>query len=499
MGKDLNDFWRILLILAPIFLVGTLIVNAVIHWTYIENYLYYGLNLTASTIAALLAIAIILISAIFAFIFYREYRSFTQNENRMERIENKNVRQIMTKITALLVILLILGSFGTMIYGFSLWDHRFYTEGPYLTYANDQDPATEITICWRTTTPSTSVVRYGTSIDELSEIVTSEGRVIHHHVFLNDLLPNTVYYYEVESQDFGIKEFQTAPMRGQPAEFTFTLWADPRTNNHYTTAVSQPNINAYMAEELATSGTRQAFSIAIGDISDTGPSFETWAMYLKDICTSDFASNASNVIAVGNHEHHADPEGRYFRDYFPYQQGNFSFVYGHLYVLVLNIFDYEEGKWYDVNFPQEQFEWAKQDLEAHADIPFKIIAIHPSPINRGEFTTGGHHGNISTELLYLCSNYGVDALFTGHSHHYAVYELDGTHFIKIGIGGNANRYPWHYDGSENDVTRAGGSVLASGGEDTGWLRVDMTPTQMHIRPIMIDGTEYPGYTLNATS
>jgi hypothetical protein len=67
-----------------------------------------------------------------------------------------------------------------------------------------------------------------------------------------------------------------------------------------------------------------------------------------------------------------------------------------------------------------------------------------------------------------------------------------------GIGGNENRYDWEYDLTPNDVTEAGGETLAWGGRDTGWMRIDVTSDEMHIRPMMIDGTEYPGFVCNAT-
>jgi hypothetical protein len=490
--------WAKLLKIAPLVLIGGLSIFILVYWTHISTWAFYNLvnSLISTDIVAIIGIVVGL-GIIFAFFFFlgtilqRKGDIFTH-------IRQPKLKKLTKGVFALLTLALIVSGVGLLALGLYKWEYRFYTIGPYLTLANDQEPHDSITVCWRTATWTGSEVRYGLAKENLDKTASSEGIGYSHFVALKNLQPNTVYYYEVVGQNFGMKQFRTAPGPGQNATFTFVVWADPRTNNWFGDAINGPNLPSYMINDLKKSSTDLAFSIVCGDVADNGQGFDLWKLFLEDITTDDFASNAFNIDALGNHEHHGDPQLHNFRDYYPYEQGNFSFVYGQLYVLVLDTFDYENGEWVGVNFPQAQFEWAKADLAAHSHIPFKIIAMHQSPIYHGNFVTGGHHGNISTELLYLCSTYGVDALFCGHSHHYEVSYLDGTHFIMAGIGGNKNRGDWQYDGLTNDVTKAGGEILAWGGKDTGWLRIDMTPDQMHIRPIMIDGTEYPGFLLNAT-
>lgn len=58
---------------------------------------------------------------------------------------------------------------------------------------------TTVTIAWSTTLPSSSVVKYGTSLHDLSQTAEEPWGATEHHVQLKNLLPHTQYYYSVHS------------------------------------------------------------------------------------------------------------------------------------------------------------------------------------------------------------------------------------------------------------------------------------------------------------
>ncbi|HLW52645.1 MAG TPA: fibronectin type III domain-containing protein [Candidatus Angelobacter sp.] len=74
-------------------------------------------------------------------------------------------------------------------------------DGPVVERVGD----TSATISWTTNTGGSSVVRYGTEPDRLRQIAQSpyadddRSRAQNHRVQLNDLRPNTTYYFIVDS------------------------------------------------------------------------------------------------------------------------------------------------------------------------------------------------------------------------------------------------------------------------------------------------------------
>lgn len=362
----------------------------------------------------------------------------------------------------------------------------WYDAGPYLTWDVDQDPARGITVCWHSGPRTPSRVTYGTDPVALNRTARGDGPAgwsQFHHVRLDALAPNTTYFYRVSG--WPVKNFTTAPA-GSHA-FTFCAWSDPRTNNGYDTAVTRPNLPAAMARDLAAQGVPPAFSLCTGDITERGVDFETWKLWLEDITTADWASNASHQVAIGNHERHDDCTGRNMRDYYPYQVYNYSFTYGDLHVTVLDPWDYEECWWNAV--PADQLAWLARDLQRHNASAFKVVALHPSYFYFGRF-----HYNFEA-FHAVCQAGGVDVVISGHTHHYEVSRLDDVLYCVIGIGGNRNFGGYHEASTE--ARDAGAVLLDAGHLAAGYLQVDVTPACMHVRPRLINGTWLRSYVVPA--
>src|SRR6185503_8080215 len=67
------------------------------------------------------------------------------------------------------------------------------SRGPYLQIGTP----TSVQMRWRTTFPTNSRVRYGTSIGNLNQIVDDAAQTTEHIIQLSSLTPNTQYYYSV--------------------------------------------------------------------------------------------------------------------------------------------------------------------------------------------------------------------------------------------------------------------------------------------------------------
>ncbi|NMC04884.1 MAG: metallophosphoesterase family protein [Candidatus Lokiarchaeota archaeon] len=330
----------------------------------------------------------------------------------------------------------------------------YYDAGPYLMWSNGQDPTTGITVCWHSAASTAGSVRYGTAPDLLANIASKYEATQFHHVRIDGLTPNTTYFYRVDASPFGIKQFTTAPRDN--ASFSIVVWSDPRQNDPFPVPLSRPNLPAIMASQVRAAGKYLAFSICTGDTTARGVDFETWKLYLNDISTSDFASNASHVVAMGNHERHDDTGGINLHKFYPYDSTTFTFTWGQLHCIVIDPWNASNPYWGDI--PAATYSWLQEELARHASSTFKAVFVHPPPLNgAGSFLDGP-----AAQITRLCNDFNVTAVFSGHYHSYWRVLVNGTTYITNGLGGNAN------NGNLSDVR---------------YCRVDITSTGMEISTI----------------
>ena len=78
----------------------------------------------------------------------------------------------------------------------------------------------------------------------------------------------------------------------------------------------------------------------------------------------------------------------------------------------------------------EQLAWARADLESASDKEFLVMTLHPPLITEGEINPQ------MVNIIQLCDDFNVDVVFFGHDHNFDYAEVNGTHYILAGIGGN---------------------------------------------------------------
>jgi hypothetical protein len=342
-----------------------------------------------------------------------------------------------------------------------------YDAGPYLTWANNQDPSNSITVCWHSKWITGSKVRYGLTPYNMENIATSSEFDRYHKVPISDLISNTTYYYEVIG--FGIKEFTTAPIGGH--NYTFSVWSDPRTNGNIDNALKGANLPEIMHNQLISDNIKLAFSINAGDITHRGVDYRTWQLWLKDISTNDFASNASHQIAIGNHERHDDWGMRYFSLYYPYKNTSYSFDYGNVHFSILDRLT-SNYPWYRGDGAQHA-KWLEEDLISHSESKFKVLVMHNNPL-RLDLDNGNN-----TLIMEVVKNYGVDVIFTGHNHEYETKYINGT---DIETAGSINYV-------ENIVMMIGIGGNSLDPTYAGYCRIDVTEDSMTLRPYWVNGTQ----------
>jgi outer membrane protein assembly factor BamB len=193
---------------------------------------------------------------------------------------------------------------------------------------------------------------------------------------------------------------------GQQAEADFALRNDPRgRSDDFTFAnVADPHVNGDLAgqmRQINATAKRLAFVQVSGDLTNnaTDAEFQTYRRGTA-------ASDVPVWPAVGNHEYYGGGGTSYAARIDNYRRHVgpewYSFDYGNRHFLVL---ENNNGAPFD-----EQYEWARQDLEAHAEGKHVVVLMH-MPMNV-PFGSSSQYDRYS-ELL---ERYETELVLVGHEH-----------------------------------------------------------------------------------
>lgn len=310
-------------------------------------------------------------------------------------------------------------------------DSGFAVE-PYLQFGTQ----TSMTIMWRTTQPGSTLVRYGATAACEQELAV-DGQHDIHEVLLQNLEPETQYFYTVETTlaDGSIVEsptytFTTAVRDQTP--FAFAVFGDTQKN---------PKVSGQLATMAWAQ--RPSFLVHVGDLVDKGTLANHWTEHffpgMKPI-----AQRIPFYPVLGNHEENAQ---NYF-DYMalPAPEYRYTFRYGNT-----QFFMIDSNR--DISPGSEQFEWLKQELQQSQAV-WKIACHHHPPYSSDEDDYGNlWKTRISTrgdlrarQLVALYEEFQVDIVWSGHIHSYertwpihqgqAVEQRGTIYMITGGAGGN---------------------------------------------------------------
>jgi hypothetical protein len=172
--------------------------------------------------------------------------------------------------------------------------------GPYL-----QNPSSSsIVIKWRNSDSDTSEVRYGTSPGELFELVSLKSDSFDHEVVLENLLPETRYYYRVNGGIEGEYSFKTPPVEGVARPTRVWVLGDAGTADTNSRAVRDAfyKYNNGIASDLV---------VMLGDNAYQNGTDSDYQAAFFEIFPSTIASTPV-VSTIGNHEVRADQGAPYF-------------------------------------------------------------------------------------------------------------------------------------------------------------------------------------------
>ena len=300
----------------------------------------------------------------------------------------------------------------TLLLLFTFAAAQDFPRGIHLSWQND--PATTMTVMWRSEPGSEGYVEYGKDPDFTFSI---EGKThnyrygrteVHWHTAeITGLEPNTIYNYRVKtSEPWESQEhtFKTAVSKWDNTPFKFAVMCDAQGGYD-----NQKEIFKLVKEENVD------FILYLGDFTDTGNQQE-W-----DIWFVTGEGVLEDVPLMGVHGNHEGDQKTYWEQFaFPGNERWYSIDYGNTHFVFLLAASEP--------LAAEQRPWILKDLRENNNtwtIAMGHIPIYSAGLNHGESQYLMDH------WLDIFEKYGVDMYFGAHNH---VYER--TWPIK---GGSINR------------------------------------------------------------
>jgi hypothetical protein len=293
------------------------------------------------------------------------------------------------------------------------------TRGPYLQMGS----TSAITVRWRTSTATDTVVHYGTSATALSSSASSGVLTTEHQLRLTGLAPNTLYYYSVGSSTATLASgagcfFVTAPTAAKATR----VWVLGDAGN--ATSGQKAVRDAY----YKFTGTRHTdLWLMLGDNAYMNGTDAQYQYELFDVYTT-MLRRSVLWPTFGNHDAESADAATQTGPYFDWTtlpknaeaggiasgtEAYYSFDYGNIHFVCLDSSESSRSP------TGPMLTWLKKDLAANRK-EWTVAFWHHPP-----YSKGSHNSDTETELIEMRKNavsilesYGVDLVLCGHSHSY---------------------------------------------------------------------------------
>jgi len=365
------------------------------------------------------------------------------------------------------------------------------------------DPATTMTITWRTDDTVTSgVVQYqkGSKLSATADQTDAVGvdfdtdlgacRIF--TARLVGLSPNTKYAYRVGDGEHWSEVHTFTTAAPKPAAFRFLVFGDSQSSasgdlpyGQWRTTVQ----NAYKANPSAK------FMVCTGDLVSTGQSCEHWNAWFS--ATTGLIDTIPMMPVLGNHEYSGRGAPSCWTTQFPLPQNGpeglknrvYSYDYGRVHFTVL---DSKKVKGKNLASVQE---WLDSDL-ADSNAIWKVVFFHEAPY---EVRDGRSNDELRAALCPILERHRVDAVFSGHDHGIArTYPIkdgrnmrkpsQGTIYFTTGRSGDKTY--------ENLSKRAWHSFFHNPLDQPNYFVVEVNDMKLTVRTVNQDGTPVDNFVID---
>jgi len=303
--------------------------------------------------------------------------------------------------------------------------------GPYLQKAS----ASSITIKWRTSKPTESIINYGTTLNSLNQTVSNLNLKTDHEIELNGLNSNTQYFYEIANNNFVLKPdssnlyFKTAPITGTQQPVTAWILGDCGTQNDDQRAVRDAYYN-YIGDKHTD------MMLFLGDNAYYNGRDIEYQYALFENMYEDKLQNTIAWSTRGNHERVDESTQTIpYYDIFTFPtngecgglasgtEAYYAFDYANIHFIVLDSYDSSR----DVG--SAMYTWCEADIQ-NTTAEWIVALWHHPP-----YTKGSHNSDFETQLVEMRQNFlpmleanGIDLVLSGHSHSYERSYLLNGHY-----------------------------------------------------------------------
>jgi hypothetical protein len=253
----------------------------------------------------------------------------------------------------------------------------------------------------------------------------------HHEMPFTRLKANTEYQFDVlgDGSDFGKGSFKTYSKEIEP--YSFVLYGDTRSNH---------DIHRRIVELASKEDPK--FVINSGDLVSNGLAIADWEIFFD--VNREMMKTVPYYPVLGNHEKDTD----YYFEFFnlPGNERYYEFSVGDVLFLVLDSEGSEFSKpkyvkdsdffWsqYQRDYFVKQKAWVENMLNVHKDAGFVFAFFHQPLISvKGSRVEGAKQRRAFWGDIF--ERHGVQAVVSGHDHHYHRAEINGVQHITSGGGG----------------------------------------------------------------
>ena len=303
--------------------------------------------------------------------------------------------------------------------------------GPYL-----QSGFTDkVTVCFRTNSEVKPTVIYGKDRSDLKSSLEAASEGVDHEISISNLQPYSKYFYEIRAGDEVLLEdaddlfFRTHPTKESEVRVHGWVLGDCGTANDDQRAVRDAYYN-YMGQRASD------LILFLGDNAYQRGTDNEYQKAIFENMYEDRLKNAVSWSCIGNHDGQtaksATQSGPYY-DIFDFPtnaecggvasgtEAYYSFDYGNVHFISL------DSHQSDRSVGGAMYTWCENDL-ANTSANW-IIAFWHHPA----YSMGSHNSDKEERLIQMRENfvpllekYGVDVIFSGHSHSYErSYMLNG--------------------------------------------------------------------------
>lgn len=399
------------------------------------------------------------------------------------------------------------------------------TRGPYLQMGHSNG----MTIRWRSDSNSDSVVHYGLAPGNLNQTVTVAGSRTEHEVVLSGLSAATQYYYSVGSSAQTLAggdstyRFATSPNTGVSAPTRIWIIGDSGTANADAAAVYSAYLNfngadstelwLMLGDNAYSNGTDGEYQNAVfnmyPELLKRTPLWPTLGNH--DGQSADSATESGPYYDIFTLPRNAEIGGLASGT-----EAYYSFDYGDIHFICLDSYDSNRST------SGAMMTWLENDIAATSQ-KWLIAFWHHPPYSKGSHNsdTEGAMIDMRQNALPILESYGVDLVFSGHSHAYErSYLLDGHygnsstflayHQVNAGSGReDGSGVYFKADGASHSgavYTVAGASGKISGGalnhpamytslNQLGSVVLDVNGNRLDFQHLRSDGTVTDYFTL----